>query len=91
MGDMADMLNEQIWDMEEARIDYRQGRMGDVEAYEMGIIDELGYEIRSGRTVTLKKTCLHCGMTGLKWGQVDGKWRLHEGKTQHNCPAFRKL
>ena len=44
MGDMADDFLDDVMDMEDARLDYRTGLMSDEEAYERGIIDELGFE-----------------------------------------------
>lgn len=48
MGEMADMFLEQVEYYEERRSAYRAGEMSDQEAYDEGIIDELGYEIGSG-------------------------------------------
>ena len=31
------------------------------------------------------KTCRCCGRTGLKWGYVDDKWRLFDGRGIHVC------
>lgn len=33
------------------------------------------------------KTCRYCGATELTWVQVDGKWRLFNGGSIHNCPV----
>ena len=31
-------------------------------------------------------TCKYCGTGGLKWQQIDGKWRLFDIKgVQHKC------
>lgn len=72
-GDMADFALDQVMDMEELRLDYRLGHMSDIEAYDNGIIDELGYEVGTGSPT---KNCKHCGQTGLVWKNVLGKWRL---------------
>jgi ribosomal protein L37AE/L43A len=48
MGEMADMALEHTITFEEQRSSYRVGEMTDQEAYDAGIIDELGYEIPSG-------------------------------------------
>ena len=56
MGDGADLALEEMEDDEEAREDFRHGQMSDEEAYERGIIDELGYEIDEGIKVNIKKT-----------------------------------
>lgn len=29
--------------------------------------------------------CKHCGANGLFWQHVNGKWRLYEGLSAHNC------
>jgi hypothetical protein len=44
MGEMADYTLEEVEDNEEARLDYHLGIIDDQEAYDRGIIDELGYE-----------------------------------------------
>ena len=44
MGEMADFELDEVLDEEDAREDYRAGRMTKEEAFERGIIDELGYE-----------------------------------------------
>jgi hypothetical protein len=85
MGDMADFYNEQIEDEEEARADFWSGRMTMIEAYDRGITDEFGF-VTSASSKTVTKTCKCCGKTGLTWAQLDGKWRLHEGRELHNCP-----
>ena len=50
MGEMADFTLEDTWDEEEAQLDYHLGNMPEDEAYDRGIIDELGYEIGSEKT-----------------------------------------
>lgn len=42
---MADDFLDDVMDMEDRRLDYRTGQMSEEEAYELGIVDELGYEI----------------------------------------------
>lgn len=44
MGDMADFFLDEVMDFENAIDDYHNGRMSDEEAYDLGIINELGYE-----------------------------------------------
>ena len=44
MGDMADMAFDDMMDYEDARWDYRHGLLDTEEAYDMGIIDEYGFE-----------------------------------------------
>lgn len=46
---MADYALEEVMDEEDDRLDYRLGLMGDQEAYDKGIIDELGYDYRGGK------------------------------------------
>lgn len=50
MGDMADFALEEVMDDEDAYTDFATGGMSEAEAYERGIIDELGYEIRPRKT-----------------------------------------
>ena len=89
MGEMADFYNDQVEEMEYQRGNYRMGLMGDLEAYEQGIIDELGYEAGpyTGRSPELK-TCRCCHKTGLHWMMTPkGKWLLTEGNGKaHDCP-----
>ncbi len=87
MGDMADFALDQVWTEEEARGDFRAGRMTTLEAYDRGIINEHGGEIGSEETAK-PKTCRCCGRTGLYWGRHDDKWRLFTAeKTLHVCPV----
>lgn len=44
MGDGADMALDAVMSEEEARLDFHSGCMTKNEAYDRGIIDELGYE-----------------------------------------------
>jgi hypothetical protein len=44
MGDMADMALDDVMTMEEFRLDYRLGNLSQGDAYDLGIVDELGYE-----------------------------------------------
>lgn len=43
MGEMADDFLDEVMDYEEDRLDYIHGNLSDEEAYERGIIDELGF------------------------------------------------
>ncbi len=45
MGDMADFVLEQVQVMEDLRDQYNAGDIEMPDAYELGIIDELGNEI----------------------------------------------
>ena len=87
MGDMADMFLEQVEDMEELRLDYRTGQMSDFEAYELGIIDEQGAYTGPSYGRDRSRTCRCCGKGGLLWGKVDGKFRLFENGSVHDCPV----
>jgi hypothetical protein len=33
-------------------------------------------------------TCKYCGKQGLRWAQVDGKWRLKGLEGLHTCPEY---
>jgi len=44
MGDMADMAFDDMMDYEDLRWDYRHGLLDAQEAYDMGLIDENGFE-----------------------------------------------
>jgi len=55
MGEDADLALEEMEDFEEAREEFRHGQMSDEEAYERGIIDELGYEIEESKKKEEKK------------------------------------
>ena len=44
MGEMADDFLDQVIDYEDLRWGYQHGEMTDEEAYEAGLIDELGHE-----------------------------------------------
>lgn len=81
MGDMADHFNECIENDYENYIDYTQGRITDLEAYDLGIIDKSG-NIPSSVSY---KTCKYCGKSGLVWGNTDKGWRLFDGNIQHRC------
>jgi len=45
MGEMADDALDCVERMEELRLRYRQGILDDLDAYDLSIIDEMGYEI----------------------------------------------
>lgn len=86
MGDMADLALEAVFDDEEVWTDYCIGNITVEEAYERGLVDELGGEIGSeARFIT--RTCRCCGKSGLRWGNMSGKWLLYDGATLHACPA----
>lgn len=35
-------------------------------------------------------TCKLCGLAGLRWVEMDGKWRLYQDQTLHLCGKFRR-
>ena len=85
MGDMADYYNEQIETEEEFRSDYGAGGMDPIEAFELGIIDERGFEYG---TEGIVKFCRCCKKGNLHWGLNLKKWRLfEEDGAIHDCPA----
>jgi hypothetical protein len=88
MGEFADMALEGVMDHEEARLDFRVGRMGYTQAYDEGIIDELGYEIG---TEARLKTCRHCRTGGLHWVKETRGWRLsNDSGTIHTCKGYKR-
>jgi len=44
MSDMADMALDAVMDDEEARLEYHTGHMSTIDAFERGLVDELGFE-----------------------------------------------
>ena len=94
MGDGADMALEESLDYEEEVLEYQLGRISDTEAYEQGLIGELGGLLRAAtwtlgiKLIKLSKRekskgpgpCPKCGeKTELKDGQF-GKF--------YGCVAF---
>lgn len=82
MGDMADYVNEQIEQEYNDRDAWRRGELSWEEAYDRGVVDETGAEYCSGIKVV---TCRCCGVGGLYWKQVKGKWRLFSEGYIHKC------
>ena len=80
---MADFALEQCETNEIIRDDYRQGELSTQEAYDNGLIDELGHEIDSVTFVI----CRCCHKSRLTWGNYNGKWTLFDGDEIHDCPA----
>jgi hypothetical protein len=89
MGDMADFALEEVYDFEDSRSDFNRGLLPIEEAIERGVCDEQGFfiEPRSGHTRIKTRTCRCCGKNGLRWYKLDGRWRLFEGESIHNCPS----
>lgn len=70
MGDMADMAIDQLMDEWEAEQDWESGLMSHQEAYDRGIIDELGFEhwcSSQQETVTCSIPVTIMGHTNKAW------------------------
>jgi hypothetical protein len=105
MGEMADFTNEQVQANCEAYMLYQDDGMSDQDAYDAGIIDEMGFlppavlvcpgdypgrRFRRAGNAHQLVTCKYCGGAGFVWKQFDGAWRLaNPGGTMHDCPHFR--
>ena len=90
MGDMADMALSDTMDMEDLRFEYFMGGMSDLDAYDYGIIDEMGGERYKPMFASPKpssKTCKYCGTTGLHWSSTSTGWRLTDSHGIHECNA----
>lgn len=84
MGDGADMALEAMEDFEDLRLSHKMGQMTDAEAYEHGIINELGGIIGTeGKIIK----CRCCGEVGLHWEKIEDKWRLFNNEGLHDCKA----
>lgn len=89
MGEMADAALDSMMDAEETRLDFHLGRIGILEAHELGVVDELGYEQSS--VIGRLKVCRYCGQRGLHWIEIEGGWRLAEGIGKiHSCSRYVK-
>ena len=91
MGEMADFALEEVEDFENARLGYRMGDVDATEAFERGIIDDLGREAipSTGAPVI----CKYCGNRDLKWVEnaKQSTWRMcckQTGKP-HVCEEYR--
>jgi hypothetical protein len=72
MGDGADLALSEMMDFDELMVSYHFGSMTHQEAYEHGIIDELGYEIgTASRKPSGPGACPKCGH---KMHTVKGKF-----------------
>ena len=94
MGDMADYALDQVMDSEDDCFLYRAGEMSDTTAYDLGIIDEMGYcnhpPMFHSKSRTVTKTCKHCGKTGLHWKDTGSGWRLVSVHGElHMCEQHR--
>lgn len=91
---MADYALDQTLDMEDLRFDYRRGLLSVEDAYDLGIVDELGYEDRTPmfQPAPTTMTCKWCGESNLSWKQVETGWRLADSKgSVHSCTKYKKL
>lgn len=85
MGEMADYTLDQVEDFEERRMLFRTGGISIYEAYDEGIVDELGFEPLPSTGSQKVVTCRCCGVSGLFWKKVEAKWRLFNEQGLHNC------
>ena len=85
---MADMAIEAMEHEEELRFSFRHGLISELEAYEAGLINELGYEIGPSLGArVVSKECKYCGQKGLHWETHKEKWRLFDKEGLHICPV----
>ena len=94
MGEFAGYALDETMDAEDDRFLYRQGLMSDSDAYDLGIIDELGYYNHppmffSQHRAPLSKTCRYCGESGLQWKSTEKGWRLSHGNNVHVCDKYK--
>jgi hypothetical protein len=76
MGEMADMALDQMSDVDEFGLD----------GFDKVSIDPDTHEVFPCSTAQ-PKTCRCCGKGGLRWGLIDGKWRLFDRDDIHRCPV----
>lgn len=78
MGDMADLLLEQMWDEDD----------GGVNGYDNLMYDEdTNSYYGPGRRSKSKPVCRYCGKKNLYWQQYNNRWLLYESDDKvHNCP-----
>lgn len=86
MGEMADMFLDTVIDHEDMVTSWHKGEITAEEAYSLGIIDALGYEMPSGHMPIKYRKCRCCGEGGLRWEKLNEKWRLFKGSKLHVCP-----
>ncbi len=88
MGEFADYAIEEIEEIENHRQGYWRGEISSSEAFDRGLIDELGY-MAEPSTGQIKKPlqCRCCGSKNVSWAQDRGKWRLFESNSLHVCPV----
>lgn len=83
-----DYLNDTI-DEECVRLDFIEGRMNIIDAYDRGIVDEHG-ALHGPYPAKFQKVCRFCGKGGLHWAMLDGKWRLYDNGHVHVCSDYRR-
>ena len=88
-GEFAGYALDESIDAEGDRWLYRQGVMSDADAYERGIVDQMGrYQHVPMFPRSTGKTCIHCATPGLSWVQTGKGWRLGKGGAVHTCPQY---
>lgn len=93
MGEMADFFLGEVEEYEELRFQYRSGEIPLGEAYDLGIIDERGYETGPSTGRSKQTRCKHCGTTQVKWNKFpDGTWRLQNiaDRRVHTCSQYKE-
>jgi len=92
MGEFADYFLDQVFDAEEDRLEFLNGHMSIQEAYERGIVDELGYFMSANSGLSSKKmmVCKWCKKSGLHWEKQEKGWRLCDETGLHCCPEYKR-
>ena len=78
MGEMADFFLEQVEEDEEDRYLYRSGVMAIQDAYDLGIIDELGFECGSGNHGANNPYPGRCGLDWHKANDERTEWVMQK-------------
>ena len=92
MGEMADYALDQVMDAEDDRFLYRIGQMSDTEAYDLGIIDELGFYDHKPmfKNRTKQICCKFCNDTNVTWKQFSHGWKLVDpNNIIHTCTKYK--
>lgn len=89
MGDMADYFLECVEEEEITRLEYLHGNISDLEAYDMGLVDEWGVLQLPGHQKAT--ACKYCKKKPLYWEETERGWRLFdlEGK-MHSCKEYHE-
>lgn len=89
MGEFAGYALQETEEAEWDRFLFRRGEISHAQAYDAGIIDELGYEYSAYRPAK-PLVCKHCGQK-CRWVKTAAGWRTGELTGEiHKCPRFRK-